>query len=197
MPVVPIGLPGLAVLAIGIGTFLGALLHARHRTRSIRRQPSARRDRGSWVGILLQAAGIAIVGLGPVDVRLDPLGAHAWLAAAAVAGLMSGAVALFVAATRAMGANWAIVAQTRRHHQLVTTRPFAHVRNPIYVALFLLMLAVAIGYGHYVALVPGVMLYAAGTMARVRREERLLRAQFGPAYDAYASRVRRFVPGVI
>jgi protein-S-isoprenylcysteine O-methyltransferase Ste14 len=32
---------------------------------------------------------------------------------------------------------------------------------------------------------------------RVRREERLLRAQFGTAYDAYAARVKRFVPGLI
>jgi protein-S-isoprenylcysteine O-methyltransferase Ste14 len=31
---------------------------------------------------------------------------------------------------------------------------------------------------------------------RVSHEERLLKAQFGAAYDDYAARVKRFVPGL-
>jgi len=31
----------------------------------------------------------------------------------------------------------------------------------------------------------------------VVEEERLLRAHFGPAYDEYAARVKRFLPGLI
>jgi protein-S-isoprenylcysteine O-methyltransferase Ste14 len=31
----------------------------------------------------------------------------------------------------------------------------------------------------------------------VREEEKLLRASFGSTYDNYASRVKRFVPGVV
>jgi protein-S-isoprenylcysteine O-methyltransferase Ste14 len=41
-----------------------------------------------------------------------------------------------------------------------------------------------------------VPLYALGTWMRVAHEERLLRTQFGAAYDEYAARVKRFVPGV-
>ena len=41
-----------------------------------------------------------------------------------------------------------------------------------------------------------VPLYAFATWMRVRHEERLLRSQFGAAYDAYAARVKRFVPGL-
>ncbi len=42
----------------------------------------------------------------------------------------------------------------------------------------------------------GVPLYALGTWLRIAEEERLLREMFGEDYDRYATRVRRFVPGV-
>ena len=70
------------------------------------------------------------------------------------------------------------------------------MRHPIYVALFLFMLAMAIAYGHTRHLILGVPVYALATWFRIRHEEGLLRAQFGADYDGYAARVKRFVPGV-
>lgn len=55
----------------------------------------------------------------------------------------------------------------------------------------------AVAFGHYRGLIPGVPLYWIGTLLRIREEERLLRAQFGPDYEAYAVRVKRFVPRII
>ena len=74
--------------------------------------------------------------------------------------------------------------------------PFALVRHPIYVALFGLMLATALALGHVVNLIVAIPLYLWGTLSRVAIEERLLRNAFGDAYDVYAKRVKRFVPGV-
>lgn len=128
---------------------------------------------------------------------LDPATPLAIGEAAAVLGLMALAIALFVGATRAMGRNWAIVARTRGDHELVTWGPFARIRNPIYTGLFAFLLAMALAFGHWRGLVLGVPLYWIGTWMRVRREEALLRAQFGVAYDAYAARVKRFVPGLV
>jgi protein-S-isoprenylcysteine O-methyltransferase Ste14 len=96
-----------------------------------------------------------------------------------------------------MGRNWAVVAQTRSDHALVTSGPFAWVRNPIYLAIFTMQLAFAVAFGHWRALIVGVPLYWLGTWLRVAQEEKLLRAQFGEAYDAYARRVKRFIPGLI
>jgi protein-S-isoprenylcysteine O-methyltransferase Ste14 len=42
-----------------------------------------------------------------------------------------------------------------------------------------------------------VPLYWVGTVLRILEEEKLLRARFGDAYDAYAGRVKRFWPGII
>jgi len=109
---------------------------------------------------------------------------------------MLGAVWLFDSSSRTMGKNWSLVARTRSDHNLVQTGPFALVRHPIYVALFLFMCAMALAFGHVGNLVVAVPVFAFGTWMRIRHEERLLREMFGGAYDAYAARVKRFVPGV-
>ncbi|WP_181814769.1 methyltransferase family protein [Sphingomonas aracearum] len=191
----PVGLPGLAALALGFFLFLLALFAARRRALGGPTAMEARRSNRSWAGIALQAMAIGTVAIGPVRVGLDPLSGPSLLRAGTVLLLMLGATGLFHAASRAMGRNWSIVARTRTDHQLVQCGPFAHVRHPIYVALFLLLPAFALAYGHERALAIGVPLYCIGTLLRVRHEERLLRAQFGGAYDLYAGRVKRFVPG--
>ncbi len=96
-----------------------------------------------------------------------------------------------------MGRNWSIVARTRGDHALVTAGPFAWIRHPIYTAMFLMMIALAIGLGHAARLFIAVPLYALGTAIRVRIEERLLRTAFSSAYEEYANRVKRFIPGVL
>jgi protein-S-isoprenylcysteine O-methyltransferase Ste14 len=60
----------------------------------------------------------------------------------------------------------------------------------------LFLLALAVSFGHLRNLVVALPLFALGTALRVGEEERLLRARFGPAYDDYAARVKRFVPGL-
>lgn len=193
----PVGLPGLAAIAIGFLVFFATLVAARMRARKTDGAPVARKANASWIWITVQGLSMGIVGFGRVDVRVDPLSARALIEAAVVLGLMLGAARLFDASSRTMGKNWSLVARTREDHQLVQTGPFAVIRHPIYVALFLFQLAMAIAYGHTDNLIVGVPLYWIATWLRVRYEERLLREQFGAAYDAYAARVKRFVPGVI
>jgi protein-S-isoprenylcysteine O-methyltransferase Ste14 len=191
----PVGLPGLSALAFGFLAFFVAVMAARRRAARVPKVPDARSSRASWIWIGAQGIGIGIAGAGPVDVSLDPMSPAALVQAAAVLVLILGAVWLFHASSRTMGKNWSLVARTREDHQLVQTGPFAVVRHPIYVALFLFLLAMAVAYGHTRQLLLAVPVYAIATWLRVRHEERLLRAQFGADYDAYAARVKRFVPG--
>jgi len=193
----PVGLPGLAAIAAGFVVFLIALLAARLRASKVDQTVAQKRSNRSLIGIVIQMIGVAIAGAaGPVRVALDPLSALALSEAVAVAMLMIATVGLFHWSSRTMGKNWSIVARTREDHQLVQTGPFAYVRHPIYVAIFLFMLALAIAYGHTRSLIVAIPIYALGTWLRIGHEERLLRAQFGGAYDAYAARVKRFVPGL-
>ena len=195
-PIDPVGLPGLAALALGFLAFFTALMAARYRATKVPEVADTSSNGASWIWIAVQGLAIAITGYGRIEVRLDPMSAKAIIEGLAVFVLMLAAVGLFHASSRTMGKNWSLVARTREDHQLVQTGPFAVVRHPIYVALFLFMLAMAIAYGHTANLILAVPVFAIGTWLRVRHEEQLLRAQFGADYDIYAARVKRFVPGV-
>lgn len=195
----PVGLPGLAALSLGMLAFFAALAWTRWHAPAEQRSGGGggRRSRASIVGIVLQGFAIALCGVGPARVLLDPLSAKALVEAAAVLLLLGGAVALFLWSSTTMGRNWSVVARTRDDHSLVTAGPFAYVRHPIYVALFLFAPALAIATGHVRMLLIAIPIYAIGTAIRVRIEERLLRDAFGADYDEYATRVRRFIPGVV
>lgn len=195
IPQFPVGFPALIVLAAGFASFVVTLILANLRTGQ--KEETGRRDGKSMTGIVLQGLGIAVAGFGPITITLPPNSEAAIVQAVVVALLMAASIGLFWWSSRAMGRNWAIVAQTRTDHELVQGGPFAWVRNPIYGALFLFLLAMGVGYGHYWNILPGAVLYWTGTMMRVRIEERLLSAQFGAAYDDYRARVKRFVPGLI
>jgi len=188
------GLPALAALAFGLLLFGIALA-----VRRWQRAPEAggRRDAASLAGIAVQGAAFLLAWAGPVAVTLDPLSTTALVQAAASAAVLAVALVLFVWATAAMGRNWSLVARTRDDHRLVTTGPFAVVRHPIYTALALVVVAMALALGHVTHLVAALPVYALGTWLRVRAEERLLRAMFGTAYADYAARVKRFVPGLL
>ena len=193
----PVGLPGLLALGVGFFAFLGALVAAQRARASADGEATARRSRASNIGVAIQGVAIGYTCLGVQHATLDSLSAKALFDAAAVAHLMTAVVCLFAWASRTMGRNWSIVARTRGDHALVTAGPFAWIRHPIYTAMFLLMVALAIGLGHVARLFIAVPIYALGTAIRVRIEERLLRTTFSSAYDEYANRVKRFIPGVL
>lgn len=194
---VPVALPGLVALGIGLVVFLYVLLLARARGRKAPGSVDSGRRNASIGWILVQGFGIAMAGLGPIVKTRTVAAPVALISAALVLLLMLAAAALFDSASRAMGRNWALVARTRGDGTLVETGPFAYVRNPIYVALSLILLALAVACGHYANLLVALPVFALGTAMRVRHEEAVLREAFGGAYDRYAARVKRFVPGVL
>ncbi|MGJ3649755.1 methyltransferase family protein [Sphingomonas sp. GlSt437] len=193
----PVGPPGLIALGVGGVLWIVAFFAARRRVTAAGPDSGGRRASASWLWIAVQGLGIGAAGFGPIAVQPDDWSTGALIRGAVVLALMLATIGLFDWSSRTMGKNWALVARTRGDANLVTTGPFAIVRNPIYVALFLFMWAMAIAYGHLANLIVGVPLYVIGTVLRVQLEEQVLRAEFGAAYDAYAARVKRFIPGVL
>jgi protein-S-isoprenylcysteine O-methyltransferase Ste14 len=77
--------------------------------------------------------------------------------------------------------------------QLVDTGPFARSRNPLYVGLVALYLGISLLVPSVWSLVLLPVGVAALEWGAIRPEERYLRERFGPAYDAYCRRVRRWL----
>jgi protein-S-isoprenylcysteine O-methyltransferase Ste14 len=76
--------------------------------------------------------------------------------------------------------------------RIVTGGPYRFVRNPIYIGMFLALIALAIGIDSLwplVALVPFYLVIRYGVVAR---EEAYLQRKFGDSYLAYKARVRRW-----
>jgi protein-S-isoprenylcysteine O-methyltransferase Ste14 len=148
---------------------------------------------GFAVALVLGAAApvLALLGLvEPIDV-LDTTAAHAAGVALAAFG-----VAATLYAQIAMGTSWRIGVDPAERTALVTTGPFAVVRNPIFAAMLPTALGLALLVPSWIAFAGLVGLWLALELqVRVVEEPYLLRAH-EPAYSAYAARVGRFVPGV-
>ncbi len=90
------------------------------------------------------------------------------------------------------GATTVQVAQGQR---VISTGPYAIVRNPMYSSAALYFVATALALGSYWALVPA-LLTIVGLSWRLLDEERLL-AQNLPGYSEYCAQVRwHLIPGI-
>lgn len=88
---------------------------------------------------------------------------------------------------------WNVLYQAQRRHALATTGPYARVRHPQYVAFVLILLGFLLQWPTLLTLLMfPVLLVMYGRLAVT--EETEMRAQFGAAFDAYASRTPRFFP---
>ena len=181
---------GLFWIVVAVGA--AALIRSFARNREA--GDAAKKSRISTIGIVCQGVGFASAGFGPVRFGLPWFAPASIIWSALVILLGGSAIGIFIAATKAMGKNWSVVARTRSDHQLVRSGPFAVVRHPIYLALFLYLLSFAVAFGHLGQLIIAVPIYLIGMVIRVREEEKLLRAQFGEEHVRYAREVPAFIP---
>jgi protein-S-isoprenylcysteine O-methyltransferase Ste14 len=151
-----------------------------------------------WAGILFAIALVAGV-LGPVTalLGLNPLDAITATAVQATGTVLAGAGVLATFLTQvAMGANWRIGVDETERTDLVTTGPFALVRNPIFTAMAFTGLGLALMVPNVVALTGFVLLLVAlHLQVRVVEEPHLRRAH-GHAYVRYAASTGRFLPSL-
>jgi protein-S-isoprenylcysteine O-methyltransferase Ste14 len=126
----------------------------------------------------------------PID-GLDGHGAHVAGTVLAVAG-----IAGTLLAQMAMGESWRIGVDPQERTELVTSGPFALVRNPIFSAMLPTALGLTLIVPSWVAILGLVgLVVALEVQVRVTEEPYLLRTH-GETYAGYARRVGRFVPGV-
>lgn len=110
--------------------------------------------------------------------------------------LAAGSIWLVYSSVQALGKQWAVSARLVEEHKLITTGPYRWVRNPIYLGMFGMLVATGLVAGPSWNLPIAILLFAAGTVIRVRTEEKLLRQAFGAEFDDYTKRVPAVIPGI-
>jgi protein-S-isoprenylcysteine O-methyltransferase Ste14 len=95
-----------------------------------------------------------------------------------------------------LGTNWSITLQVREGHGLVTSGVYARLRHPMYTSILLFGAGQALACPNWLAggAYPAVTLLLVAL--RIGPEERMMREEFGAAWDAYAARTKRLLPGV-
>lgn len=151
-----------------------------------------------WWALALADLGYLLVGVGAPAAALaglPPLAVvdRAWIHGIGVVIAVAGITATLLAQL-GLGASWRIGVDETETTELVTTGPFAIVRNPIFTALMITLTGLALMVSNPAA-IAGLVIAMTGIELQVRGvEEPYLRRVHGRAYTDYTSRVGRFVP---
>lgn len=163
-----------------------------------RRLPGQTASLEWWAGRLFVVA--LLVGLAAPLADLagvDPIGAlSADLVAYAGIATASSGVLLMLAAQLSMGDSWRIGVDETESTELVTDGAFRIVRNPIFTAMLVTAVGLALMVPNVIA-VAGLIALIAALEFQVRGvEEPYLTRVHGQRYVQYAGRVGRFVPAL-
>jgi protein-S-isoprenylcysteine O-methyltransferase Ste14 len=101
---------------------------------------------------------------------------------------------VFWRAHKDLGANWSPTLEIRQSHALVTHGIYDRIRHPMYLSIWLLVVAQAMILPNYVAGFSGLVSFAALYFFRVPHEERMMAGEFGEEYAVYCQRTGRLVP---
>ncbi len=92
-----------------------------------------------------------------------------------------------------LSSAWNVLYHAQRRHTLATAGPYARIRHPQYVAFVLILFGFLLQWPTLLTLVMfPILLLMYGRLAVT--EEAEMHAQFGDAYERYASRTPRFFP---
>ncbi len=183
-----------AILAFGWRTVVqyrrtgdtGLRLHAKANT------PQWWAKIGFIVAIVLGfAAPIAAVSGLEVVAALD----ERWLQVTGIVVTVIG-ITVTVVAQLAMGESWRIGVDNEERTDLITGGAIALARNPIFTAMFVTAVGLAMTIPNVISIV-GVLALSVALELQVRRvEEPYLLVAQGDRYRVYASLVGRFLPGI-
>lgn len=185
----------LAAFAVVLACWLTFILVLAFRKKIVASPVTGRIGASHW-GLLLEGLSYVMVWVLPrKEVSLLPMPKWLevfWAGLAATTAIAS--VLLWLWALRALGNHWALVARVVKEHRLVTNGPYGLVRNPIYLSMLGMLVATGLVVTRWWVLGLATAVFLAGNSIRVRAEEQLLRASFGPEFDAYAARVPAMFP---
>jgi protein-S-isoprenylcysteine O-methyltransferase Ste14 len=186
------------VLYLGLAFGVRTALHRRQTGSSGFHGISGRLGSAEWTGGVMFVVAILLGFLAPVLDLLgvvDPVGALNRNAVNyAGAALALSGLALTLYAQGAMGESWRIGVSDDEQTTLVTTGPFASVRNPIFGAMLPTSLGLVLVLPNWVSITGFAALVAALELQTRFVEEPYLLRVHARQYSDYAARAGRFIP---
>jgi len=116
-----------------------------------------------------------------------------WLGVTGVALLLLGDW-VFWKSHKDLGRNWSPKLEMREGHTLVTNGIYRRIRHPMYLSIWLLVIAQAMILPNYVAGFSGLVPFALLYFLRVGKEERMMGEEFGSEYEQYLRKTGRLFP---
>ena len=155
-----------------------------------------REDRGNrWIFVPLAVIGVLSAYLPAYTDRLDVWtidgDATRWLGLA----LYTVGGVLRIWPVFVLGRRFSGLVAIQSGHTLVTDGVYSSIRNPSYLGLLISTLGWALAFRSIAGVILTILMIPP-LLARMRSEERLLRAHFGAEYEAYYNRTSRLIPGV-
>jgi len=144
----------------------------------------------AWLGFFCPLFWVATPALKFADYPLHPVPFSAGIVCLAL-GLW-----IFHRSHVDLGTNWSVTLELRDQHQLITQGTYHHIRHPMYLALLLYSVGVALVLPNWVAGPSYGVTFGILFALRVGPEERMMREEFGKDYEAYMARTKRVVPRV-
>lgn len=152
--------------------------------------------RQRWAVVALQLLALSLVLVPPFCDR------RALAVLPGAEGLRFAGLALYVGGLLLMhwtqahlGRQFSVQVAIQDGHRLVTDGPYRRVRHPRYLGILLFSSGLALVFRSALGLAAAVAT-AAVLLWRIRDEEALMSAEFGPEWEAYARRTRRLLPWV-
>jgi len=95
-----------------------------------------------------------------------------------------------------LGTQFSVKVALQEGHRLVTTGPYAVIRHPRYLGVLIFLTGISLVFRSWAGLI-GVAGMVAVITWRIVDEEAMMKEEFGAAWDDYAGRTRRMIPGVL
>lgn len=100
-------------------------------------------------------------------------------------------------ASIALGRYLRVDAALDTEHELIRSGPYRFIRNPVYTSMLCVDIATALLITPLWLFLIALAVFLTGTTIRIRAEERLLAARFGPQFTEYRRAVSRLIPFVL
>ncbi len=84
-----------------------------------------------------------------------------------------------------------------KNKTLACNGPYKYVRNPMYLGRFFIVIGYILLLRNWFFIVLTIIVYGFYMVNRVKREEKILGAVFGPDYISYCRQINRFLPSFL